>query len=120
MNNEQKDIWKSFCHLSRLDLLTHIDDMEENITKMKIHIQIFLYHACLMTGRWANKPKFYILLYLPDSIRRFGPAILIITEKFSSYNGIIHTSLVQSNCLSPGRDLAISFSNYQVLRFLVS
>ncbi|KNZ49730.1 hypothetical protein VP01_4824g1, partial [Puccinia sorghi] len=120
MNNQQKDIWKSMCHLSRLALLTQIDDMEEHITKIKIHIQNFLYHVCLMTGRCANKPKFHMLLHFPDSKRRFEPASFFSTEKFESYNGIIRTSLVHSNCLSPGRDLAISFSNSQVLRLLFS
>ncbi|KNZ48326.1 hypothetical protein VP01_574g6 [Puccinia sorghi] len=120
MNNEQKDIWKSMCHLSRLALLTHIYDMEEHKTNMKINMKNFLYHVCLMTGKWANKQKFYMLLHLPDSTRRFGTASLFATEKFEIYNGIIRTSSVHSNCLSPGRDLAISFSNYQVLRFLVS
>lgn len=79
-----------------------------------------MFHIVKMSGRWANKPKFHMLSHLPDSIRRFGPANLFATEKFESYNGVIRNSSIHSNRQSPGRDLANSFSYYQLFRSLVS
>ncbi|KAA1097572.1 hypothetical protein PGT21_011941 [Puccinia graminis f. sp. tritici] len=61
-----------------------------------------------------------MLLHLPQSIRRFGPASLFATEKFESYNSILRTASIHSNRLAPSRDLAISFSNYQMMRLLSS
>ncbi|KNZ48155.1 hypothetical protein VP01_5872g2 [Puccinia sorghi] len=65
------------------------------------HIRTFMYHIVKMSGRWENKPKFPMLLHLPDSIRH--------------YNGVIRNSSIHSNRQSPGRDLASSFSYYQLL-----
>ena len=61
-----------------------------------------------------------MLLHLPDSIERFGNASLFATEKFESYNSILRNSSIHSNRLSPSRDIAISFSNYQIMRLILS
>ncbi|KAI9617016.1 hypothetical protein H4Q26_010654 [Puccinia striiformis f. sp. tritici PST-130] len=71
-------------------------------------------------GLWINKPKFHMLLHLPASIRRYGPASLFATEKFESYNGILRNVSVHSNRQSPGRDIAITFSNYNSFRHIFS
>ncbi|OAV89965.1 hypothetical protein PTTG_28472 [Puccinia triticina 1-1 BBBD Race 1] len=73
-----------------------------------------------MNGRWANKPKFHHLLHLPESIRRYGPASLFATEKFESFNGVIRNASIHSNRLSPSRDIATSFNNYNIIRLLLS
>jgi hypothetical protein len=61
-----------------------------------------------------------MLLHLPEAIRRFGPPILFATEKFESYNSILRTASIHSNRQSPSRDLAITFSNYQTIRLILS
>lgn len=120
MNSEMKQVWEPLCYLGSMDLQNHIYDMELFIQKLEGHIRNFMYHIAKINGRWANKPKFHMLLHLPYSIRRFGPPSLFATEKFESYNGIIRNSSIHSNHQSPGRYLANSFSSYQMMRSLVS
>jgi hypothetical protein len=72
------------------------------------------------TAQWVNKPKFHHLRHFPESIRRLGQAGLFSTEKFESFNGVLRNASVHSNKQSPGRDIAISFDNYNSLRFLLS
>jgi hypothetical protein len=60
-----------------------------------------------------------MLLQLPDSIERFGNASLFATEKFESYNSILCSSSIYSHWLSPSRDIAISFINYQIMRLIL-
>lgn len=43
-------------------------------------IDYFLDCTCRLTPRWFNKPKFHVLLHLPQHIRRFGPAMLFATR----------------------------------------
>ncbi|KAI9630062.1 hypothetical protein KEM48_012312 [Puccinia striiformis f. sp. tritici PST-130] len=47
----------------------------------------FLYAISKMSGRWANKPKLHMLLHLPGSIRRFGPANLISSSHYPCQHG---------------------------------
>ncbi|POW18331.1 hypothetical protein PSHT_05904 [Puccinia striiformis] len=61
-----------------------------------------------------------MLLHLPDSILRFGPATLFATEKFESYNGILRFASIHSNRQSPSQDIAITFSSYHAFRQLLS
>ncbi|KNZ45242.1 hypothetical protein VP01_833g2 [Puccinia sorghi] len=51
---------------------------------------------------------------------QFGPPSLFATEKFESYNSILHTASIHSNCHSPCRYIALSFSNYQNVRWILS
>ncbi|OAV87872.1 hypothetical protein PTTG_29251 [Puccinia triticina 1-1 BBBD Race 1] len=94
--------------------------MDQYIWELENCIHLFLYHVCIMNGRWANKPKFHHLLHLPGSIRRYGPASLFETEKFESFNGVIRNASIHSNRLSPSRDIATSFNNYNIIRLLLS
>ncbi|KAH9810453.1 hypothetical protein DFH28DRAFT_1132268 [Melampsora americana] len=57
--------------------------------------------------------------FLP-SADRFGPACLYNTQKFECYNGVLRTASVHSNRQAPGRDIANSFNNYQLMRLLLS
>ncbi|KAI9631581.1 hypothetical protein KEM48_014232 [Puccinia striiformis f. sp. tritici PST-130] len=78
------------------------------------------FDGCLdtpMTAQWSNKPKFHMLLHLPASIKRYGPACLFATEKFESFNGVVRNASIHSNRGSPGRDIAITFSNYQAMGY---
>jgi hypothetical protein len=120
MTQEKKDTWLALCKMSQLVFMTHIRDMDEYLYNLTCYIDQFLFHVSKMSGRWANKPKFHMLKHLPQSIKRFGNASLFATEKFESYNGIIRNSSIHSNRLSPGRDIAKSFTEYQIMRHLLS
>ena len=72
------------------------------------------------TPRWCNKPKFHLILHLPEHIRQFGPAILYATEKFESYNALIRDLSVHSNRQAPSRDIGRGFANANRIRHLIS
>ncbi|KAJ3859265.1 hypothetical protein EV359DRAFT_75674 [Lentinula novae-zelandiae] len=73
LTNDQLEAWKALSALKELkDTIDH-----------------FLNCTCRLTPRWFNKPKFHVLLHLPDHIRRFGPVMLFATEAFKLYNAII-------------------------------
>jgi hypothetical protein len=120
MTEEQKDIWIPLCHIGSMAFQTKISRMAPYIEELKVHINVFLHNVSKMSAQWVNKPKFHMLLHLPDSIERFGNASLFATEKFESYNSILRNSSIHSNRLSPSRDIAISFSNYQIMRLILS
>ncbi|OAV92536.1 hypothetical protein PTTG_07907 [Puccinia triticina 1-1 BBBD Race 1] len=120
MNEQQQEIWTSLCQIASMAFQTHINNMEEFIWEMENRIHLFLYHVCIMNGRWANKPKFHHILHLPKSIRRYGPASLFATEKFESFNGVIRNASIHSNRQSPSRDIATCFNNFNIIRLLLS
>ncbi|EFP89671.2 uncharacterized protein PGTG_15634 [Puccinia graminis f. sp. tritici CRL 75-36-700-3] len=120
MNEDQRELWSAMCELSPLIFQTTILDMELYLKTLQEKLDNFMYLLIMMSAQWVNKPKFHMLLHLPDSIRRFGPASLVATEKFESFNGLLRNASVHSNRHSPGRDLAISFANYECMRALGS
>ncbi|EHS62927.1 uncharacterized protein PGTG_21277 [Puccinia graminis f. sp. tritici CRL 75-36-700-3] len=120
LSPERKAIWTAVCQLVPFIFITKIENMQEYITRLKIYIKNFLYHAIRTTAQWVNKPKFHHLKHLPESIIRFGSASLCSTEKFESFNGILRNASIHSNKQSAGRDIAITFSNYYSDRFLLS
>ncbi|KZT25811.1 hypothetical protein NEOLEDRAFT_1022253, partial [Neolentinus lepideus HHB14362 ss-1] len=83
-------------------------------------IDHFLICTCKLTPRWFNKPKFHILLHLPEHIRRFGPAMLFATEGFESFNAIIRSHSIHSNRHAPSLDIAISMARANRLCHLLS
>ncbi|KNZ49289.1 hypothetical protein VP01_5107g1 [Puccinia sorghi] len=67
-----------------------------------------------------SKNEFQVGQQVQNSYRRFGPPNLFATEKFESYNRILRNASIQSNHLSPGREIGITFSNYHIIRLLLS
>ncbi|KNF04320.1 hypothetical protein PSTG_02662 [Puccinia striiformis f. sp. tritici PST-78] len=120
MDAPKRNIWIALCHLAPLVFQTHIEDMNEYLIDLKNRIDIFLYHVIQSSAQWINKPKFHMLLHLPESIRLYGPASLFATEKFESYNGILRNASIHSNRQSPGQDIAITFSSYHSFRQIFS
>lgn len=72
------------------------------------------------TPRWFEKPKFHILLHLPQHIWDFGPPILFATETFESYNALICVFSVHSNRQAPSHDIGQAFANTNRLWHLLS
>lgn len=120
MTKQQREIWYELCYLGSLIFQTRISNMDEYLEELTNVIRIFLFHIAKMNGRWANKPKFHMLLHLVASIRRYGPAALFATEKFESFNGVVRESSVHSNHISPSRDIAICFSSGNNIRLMLS
>ena len=120
MDQDKQSLWHSLLLLCSYAFQTHIDNMEQFIAELEKHISNFLYWIMRSSAQWTNKPKFHIIVHLPGSIRRFGPAPLFSTEKFESYNGVLRNASIHSNRLAPGRDIAIKFANYLALCFLAS
>ncbi|KIJ60407.1 hypothetical protein HYDPIDRAFT_177473 [Hydnomerulius pinastri MD-312] len=83
-------------------------------------IRDFLACTARWTPCWFNKPKFHILLHLPDHIRRFGPAALFATEGFESFNAVIRAKSIHSNRQSPSRDIARAFTHGNRIRHILS
>ncbi|KAA1082180.1 hypothetical protein PGTUg99_025472 [Puccinia graminis f. sp. tritici] len=120
MDNRQRRMWSALCTLSTYIFETQIPNMTNYLIDLRKHIKIFLWHALNSSAQWVNKPKLHMLIHLPESIERFGPASLFSTENFESYNSLLRTASVHSNRHQPGRDVAVTFLNYQMLRLILS
>ncbi|KAK1228871.1 hypothetical protein PQX77_008081 [Marasmius sp. AFHP31] len=117
------DCYETWVVLSKLIPLIwqpEIADLSRYLETLESEIQNFLIHAAKWSIRWFNKPKFHILVHLPDHIRRFGPAILFATESFESYNAVIRCKSTHSNRQSPSRDIAYGFAQGNRIRHLSS
>ncbi|KAJ7633334.1 hypothetical protein DFH06DRAFT_1004418 [Mycena polygramma] len=112
--------WVALSKLIPLVWQPKIKDIDAHITLLTAEINHFLACAARWTTRWFNKPKFHILLHLPEHIRRFGPAILFATEAFESFNAIIRAKSVHSNRHAPSRDIARAFAQGNRIRHLLS
>ncbi|KAJ3533809.1 hypothetical protein NMY22_g7185 [Coprinellus aureogranulatus] len=86
VNDECYDAWKCLARLVPLIWQPEIVDMDAFIRQLEQEIERFLVVIAKWTARWFNKPKFHILVHLPQHIRRFGPAMLFATEGFESFN----------------------------------
>lgn len=88
--------------------------MAQRLLEDEIHQ--FLLNTARWSSAWFSKPKFHILVHLPQHIARFGPAILFATEAFESFNAVIRAKSVHSNRQAPSRDIALSFAQGNRLR----
>ncbi|KAA1113191.1 hypothetical protein PGT21_024607 [Puccinia graminis f. sp. tritici] len=117
-DDNERLVWGALCELVPLIFQTRIEDMDSYLADLRFHIQKFLYYIIRTTAQWKNKPKFHMLLHLPESVERFCPASLFATEKFESYDGVLQNTSIHSNRQSPGKDIAIMFANFKVIRHL--
>ncbi|KAK7025377.1 hypothetical protein VNI00_016013 [Paramarasmius palmivorus] len=118
-----KDLFETWCCLSKLIPMIWqpvIPDIDEYCDSLEREIKAFLLLTCRWTGRWFNKPKFHLLLHLPEHIRCFGPAILFATEAFESFNAVIRAKSVHSNRQAPSRDIARAFAQGNRIRHILS
>ncbi|KAI0718618.1 hypothetical protein C8T65DRAFT_737260 [Cerioporus squamosus] len=83
---ESIEVWTALSYIIPLVWQPEIEDIDAYTTCLKEAIDTFLDVTCKLTPRWFNKPKFHILLHLPDHIQRFRPAMLFATEGFESFN----------------------------------
>eukprot|EP00731_Ephydatia_muelleri_P009853 Em0005g439a len=69
---------------------------------------------------WRKKLKIHLILHLPDSMLRFGPASSFNTERCESYNSVIRSRNVYSNRQAPSKDIATAFAIQESIRFTFS
>ncbi|KAF9072180.1 hypothetical protein BDP27DRAFT_1217935 [Rhodocollybia butyracea] len=112
--------WVALSKLIPLIWQPEIKELKPYLATLENEIQNFLLCVARWTIRWFNKPKFHILVHLPEHIRRFGPAILFATEGFESFNAVIRAQSVHSNRQAPSRDIAIAFAKQNRIRHLLS
>ncbi|KAF9059623.1 hypothetical protein BDP27DRAFT_1238327, partial [Rhodocollybia butyracea] len=118
--NDCYETWVALSKLIPLIWQPEIEELESYLTTLTLEINYFLACTARWTVQWFNKPKFHILVHLPEHIRRFGPAMLFATEGFESFNAIIHSKSVHSNRQAPSRDIAFSFAKQNHIRHMLS
>ncbi|KAI6007742.1 hypothetical protein F5J12DRAFT_921093 [Pisolithus orientalis] len=105
------EAWVALSKMIPLIWKPEIEDVDAHLTQLEIAIQEFLARTACWTPHWFNKPKFHILLHLPEHIHHFGPAALFDTEGFESFNAVICAKSVHSNRQSPSHDIAKAFAH---------
>ncbi|KAI0309028.1 hypothetical protein OF83DRAFT_1072641 [Amylostereum chailletii] len=118
--DELLDVWAALARLVALVWEPQIEDSSKYHVCIACTIDHFLEMTCRCTPRWFNKPKFHIVLHLPDHILRFGPAMLFATEGFESFNAVIRAHSVHSNHQAPSRDIALAIARGNRTRHLLS
>ncbi|KAF8493146.1 hypothetical protein JB92DRAFT_3234904 [Gautieria morchelliformis] len=111
--------WAAMATLLPRVWVATISDMEAH-TSLTLAVNHFLATTARWTPRWFNKPKFHLLLHLPEHVRRYGPAILFATEVFQSFNAIIRSWSIHLNRLAPGRDISQRAAHCHRIRHLMS
>ncbi|KAI0309567.1 hypothetical protein OF83DRAFT_1296195 [Amylostereum chailletii] len=112
--------WVALCRLVPLIWQPSITKTEEYLVTLQNAVDKFLLTTAKWSTRWFNKPKFHLLLHLPDHVRRFGPAILFATEVFEAFNAVIRGWCIHSNRLAPSRDAAVAAAEQKRVRHLAS
>ncbi|EIW60460.1 uncharacterized protein TRAVEDRAFT_120336, partial [Trametes versicolor FP-101664 SS1] len=118
--DELQRVWVALAQLVPLVWQPTIMDFPSHKVRLQEAIDRFLDTTCQLTPRWFNKPKFHIILHLPEHIRRFGPPMLFATEGFESYNAIIRSHSVHSNHRAPSRDIASGMAHHNRVRHFLS
>ncbi|KAI5889905.1 uncharacterized protein SCHCODRAFT_02582188 [Schizophyllum commune H4-8] len=113
-------VWMALSKVVPLVWQPEIEDMTLYLPRLSRSIRYLLDCTCRFDAQWFNKPKFHMLVHLPEHIRRFGPAMLFATEGFESFNAIIRARSIHSNRHAPSRDIARSMAQSNRIRHLVS
>ncbi|KAF7320450.1 hypothetical protein MKEN_00829900 [Mycena kentingensis (nom. inval.)] len=120
LSEERIAAWVALSRVVALVWQPAIEDIDSYCAELEQCISHFLNCACRLSINWFNKPKFHVILHLPDHIRRFGPAMLFATEGFESFNAIIRSCSIHSNRHAPSRDIATRMARGNRLRHLLS
>ncbi|KAI5825258.1 hypothetical protein K523DRAFT_251457 [Schizophyllum commune Tattone D] len=113
-------VWMALSKVVPLVWQPEIEDMTLYLPRLSRSIRYLLDCTCRFDAQWFNKPKFHMLVHLPEHIRRFGPAMLFATEGFESFNAIIRARSIHSNRHAPSRDIARSMAQSNRIRHLAS
>ena len=66
------------------------------------------------------KIKFHILSHFVKHVRRFGPAILLSTEQYESFNQVFCLCSIYSNRQALSRDIASTFTHLDRCRHIMT
>ncbi|KAG8712744.1 hypothetical protein FRC09_019504, partial [Ceratobasidium sp. 395] len=114
------NMWTALCYLAPLVFQPEIHDVSAYMAALEARIDRLLLATVMCNPQWFNKPKFHVLLHLPNHVRRFGPPTIFATETFESYNFVIRLRSIHSNRQAPSADIGASFSLLHAMRHLVS
>ncbi|KAJ7641154.1 hypothetical protein FB45DRAFT_1124604 [Roridomyces roridus] len=117
---EKIHAWTALSAVVSLVWQPEIENLDKYTTELEAAIDHFLDCTCRLSLNWFNKPKFHVILHLPNHIRRFGPAMLFATEGFESFNAIIRACSIHSNRHAPSRDIAAQMARGNRVRHLLS
>ena len=76
--------------------------------------------ATLSPSILLTKIKFHILSHLVEHVRRFGPAVLLSTERYESFNRVFRLCSIYSNRQAPSRDIASTFAHLGRCRHIMT
>ncbi|KAG8692223.1 hypothetical protein FRC08_009921 [Ceratobasidium sp. 394] len=113
-------MWIALCSLAPLVFQPEIHDIDAYMAALEARIDQLLLATVMCNPQWFNKPKFHVLLHLPNHVQQFGPPSLFATETFESYNFVIRLRSIHSNRQAPSADIGRSFSLMHALQHLVS
>ncbi|KAI9097112.1 hypothetical protein DFS34DRAFT_594311 [Phlyctochytrium arcticum] len=113
---------KDFCAIAQVAIFAFDGFLKDTRyeEELKIAIDNMLVTAYAADAGVFMKRKFHILLHLLDDIKRFGPGLLSIVEKFEASNTLMRDAVIHTNRAAPGRDAAERFARLQTLRHVVS
>ncbi|KAG1824629.1 uncharacterized protein BJ212DRAFT_1444390 [Suillus subaureus] len=113
--------WTVMGELVVLVWHTKIANTKVYLAKLTRTIQDFLN----MTAQCApsiliSKSKFHFLIHLLAYIRRFGPAIIFLMERYESFNHIFCLSCIYSNRQAPSRDTCKVFAHQDIIKHVAT
>ncbi|THG97104.1 hypothetical protein EW026_g4840 [Hermanssonia centrifuga] len=119
-----EDLRKTWLAIGRLTVLiweTEIHDRHEYLVDLLQAIQdVQDFAATLSPGILLTKIKFHVLRHLVEHVARFGPAVLLSTERYESFNRIFRLCSIHSNRQAPSRDIATTFANLDRCRHILT
>ncbi|EJD38038.1 hypothetical protein AURDEDRAFT_72549, partial [Auricularia subglabra TFB-10046 SS5] len=69
--------------------------------------------------RILAKAKLHLLAHFEDDVPLFGPPLLAATEVFECFNAVFHMCSVLSNHQAPSRDIALSLTNMDRMKYIL-
>jgi hypothetical protein len=120
VSSKVSDVLIAIAKLGSVVYVRHIDNMDQYCNTLDRCIDELLAAVAQFNVDLFRKRKFHMLRHLPQTVRRFGPLMLVSTEAFESFNKIIRSAAKNSNRQSPSRDIAAEFASAYQFRHIIS
>ncbi|KZS91320.1 hypothetical protein SISNIDRAFT_394712, partial [Sistotremastrum niveocremeum HHB9708] len=112
--------WVIIGHLTALIWQTEYDDIKQFTDELRETIaKLMDATAACAPSILISKPKFHILVHLPEHVLKFGPPVLTSTERYEAFNHIFRLCSTHSNRQAPSRDIATSFADFDRCRHVM-
>lgn len=109
-------VWISIAEIVCLCYITEITCLAEYLTHLNVAISNLYSLLRQYCGDLLSKPKVHMLHHAHEFIIRFGPLILVSTEKEEQKNGDVRKVLFCTNRSDPSYDTAIEFAKQEGLQ----